>query len=428
MRHSCERWRKCGRWCRGGRVLRSSSIDPFITDDSGSERRNDDTIVTRAVIQQRARRGPLVAAALAVAGLAGLVVATGSADPEVATPTTIAEPPTDTPTSSTTIDEASAIDEGPSSTASELTAIEPTSLSGFLSSGRRFQVEEPMPGVLCATIESAPQRSERICHHENLDASGAAVLDELIFGYLSPGADSARVRYRQANRSTTPAVVDRQSGYFALPVVADDPYRLQYLGEGFVVREAALSAPSGAPSQSPDDAERDGVDPALAAQPFVRRVSVVTEVTSPAEGPYVVSSHATEAGAEFELLLLDSSGTVIVKAHPFGRWEPDDLVVGTDAVFLLATSPDEHPVLARIDRISGERTVRVLIDSSLGSEPELAFPWWTAGDPLPPGVVADALRWLGNGNISIGYDGFRAFYQAETLEPSELPGPVGLDG
>jgi hypothetical protein len=409
-------------------VLRSSIIDPFITDDSGSERSNDDTIVTRAVIQQRARRAPLVAAALAVAGLAGLVIATGSADPEVATPTTVAEPLIDAPTSSTTIDETSAIDEAPSSAASELTAIEPTSLSGLLSNGRWFQVEEPMPGVLCATIESAPRGSERVCHHENLDASGAAVLDELIFGYLSPGADSARVRYRQANRSATPAVVDQQSGYFALPVVADDPYRLQYLGEGSVVREAPLSAPSGAPSQSPDDAERDGVDPALAALPFIRRVSVVAEVTSPSEGPYVVSSHATEAGAEFELLLLGPSGTAIVQAHPFGRWEPDDLVVGTDAVFLLATRPDEHPVLARIDRISGERTVRVLIDSSLGSEPELAFAWWTAGDPLPPGVVADALRWLGNGNVSIGYDGFRAFYQAETLEPAELPGPVGLDG
>jgi hypothetical protein len=211
-------------------------------------------------------------------------------------------------------------------------------------------------------------------------------------------------------------------------VVGDDPYRLQYVGDGSVLRETALSPPSGDPSQSAGDAERDGIDPTLATRPFIRRVSVVAEVTSPAEGPYVVSTHDTDSGIEFELLLLDPTGTTIEQAHPFGRWEPDDLVVGTDAVFLLATSPDDHPVMARIDRVTGERIVRVLVDSTVESEPELAFPWWSAGDPLTNGVVADALRWLGNGTISIGYDGFQAFYQADTLEPAELTGPIGLEG
>ena len=145
-------------------------------------------------------------------------------------------------------------------------------------------------------------------------------------------------------------------------------------------------ASEGQPSQSLEDATRDGVVPQVAELPFELRVTdawprVVTE-----EGVWVVSrlSHdvseltrgcalgdpgpAAVYGRDLicdveygEILLLDADETRILRAFPFPGSPPQGLAVSDDAVYCTRQGDGalSHSMLCRIDRTTSALTVRL---------------------------------------------------------------------
>jgi hypothetical protein len=137
------------------------------------------------------------------------------------------------------------------------------------------------------------------------------------------------------------------------------------------------------PSQSPEDALRDGVVAALAALPMSVRVGIVAEAAA-AEGVWAISRMPAAADAhgdgcrigapdgkypsdficstEYgEVLLLDETKSRILRAYPLPGVPAEHLVVTTAAVYCGRDGvlPLPDPMLCRIDRTTLAETVRV---------------------------------------------------------------------
>ena len=152
-------------------------------------------------------------------------------------------------------------------------------------------------------------------------------------------------------------------------------------------------------SQTPEDAARDGVVPALARLPVALRVAQATEdfgatrLEAP-EGTWMISSPSPAipnlvrscllgnsngtVGLDVicifeygEILLLEPGTGRILRAYPFASIGPQALVITDDAVYCIRQGDGALPdsMLCRIDRSTLEATVRVFpsaIDSAVG--------------------------------------------------------------
>lgn len=166
----------------------------------------------------------------------------------------------------------------------------------------------------------------------------------------------------------------------------------------------------GEPSQSPADAERDRVVPALAALPTSLRVD--PELTVPTEeGLWVLSRPKPETMdlapgcglggpdgvygrdiicvAEYgEVLLMDPTGERILRAYPLPGLPPYHLVVTDAAVFCGRWGDGALPdsMLCRIDRTTLDWIVRVFpwyMESGFTELSEMYIPDnWTIDDPI----------------------------------------------
>jgi hypothetical protein len=141
--------------------------------------------------------------------------------------------------------------------------------------------------------------------------------------------------------------------------------------------------PEEPPSQSPEDAARDGVVPAVAVLPFSVRVDVIEAVPA-AEGVWAIS-RLTAAASELaegcrlgpeegkyptdfictieygELLLLDATQSAILRAYPLPGVPAELIEVGTDAVYCGRNGvlPLPDSMVCRVDRATLEGAVRV---------------------------------------------------------------------
>ena len=210
-------------------------------------------------------------------------------------------------------------------------------------------------------------------------------------------ADVTRQVRRRRRRRRGATAVASVAGVVAVAVAASQLGPLNEPGVPDVVDvppDDAVDAPAepdgeaseGRPSQSVEDAIRDGVVPEVAALPFELRVAdpwprVVTE-----EGVWVVSrlsrdvSELAEGCAlgdtgsaavygrdvicdvEYgEVLLLDADETRILRAFPFPGSPPQGLAVNDDAVFCTRQGDGamSHSMLCRIDRTTSARNVRL---------------------------------------------------------------------
>lgn len=145
---------------------------------------------------------------------------------------------------------------------------------------------------------------------------------------------------------------------------------------------------TGAPSQSPTDAARDGVIAEVAALPMEVRVEAIASLRAE-EGIWVITRPTEEAAADVEgcrlgdplgqypqevictteygeVLLLDETGTQILRAFPLPAVPAEMLQITDDAVFCGRTGEGMLPdsMMCRIDRGSLEATVRVFPDQS----------------------------------------------------------------
>lgn len=162
------------------------------------------------------------------------------------------------------------------------------------------------------------------------------------------------------------------------------------------------------PSQTPSDAERDGVIPELAAIPVAMRVDV--QLAIPAEeGLWVVSRphpdiidlapgcrlgnpkgvHGIDniCVAEYgEVLLMDAEGQRILRAYPLPGLPPQLLEITDDAVFCARQGDGALPasMVCRIDRSTLEWTAHVypwIDDSGFGENREVPANW-VVEDPV----------------------------------------------
>lgn len=221
----------------------------------------------------------------------------------------------------------------------------------------------------------------------------------------------------------------------------------------------ASSGPlDGPPSQSAEDAERDGVHPEIAARSFAERVDVDRAWTGSGtprvvtdEGIWVASSIPMEAisfddgqplagepdglyGRDLidligygEVLLLDHDEREILRAFPFPDFGPQSLVATDDAVYCSRQGDGGLPdsILCRIDRSTFEWKARIFPSSLDGwfplSDPDtLHLPeTWTVDDP-PDVAIFQELRVVEGTLVTVGHDGQR-HVDPETLE---LLGPL----
>jgi len=164
------------------------------------------------------------------------------------------------------------------------------------------------------------------------------------------------------------------------------------------------------PSQSPADAERDGVVPALAALPISLRVDPQFAIPTD-EGLWVLSQPKAETVAwpqgcglgdptglygrdiicvlEYgEVLLMDPTGERILRAYPLPGLPPYLLVVTHDAIFCGRWGDGALPdsMLCRIDRTTLDWMVRVFpwyMESGFSELSETYIPSnWTIDDPI----------------------------------------------
>jgi hypothetical protein len=352
--------------------------------------------------------------ALCIAGLVVLVISGGSADEEgdgEAAPIA----PTTAPRTT------------PATTPEPLEPLEPfadPTIDGTLVDGTPFSVSEPDPGVLCAIIEDV-----ETCHLELITASGAAVVDDaLVFGYLTPGATSASVRYRSGQSINDGVRIESDARFFALPLRPGAAYRLQYRNSDYEIEtEVPLVALEGGPSQEPRAATRDEVPADIAALPFNRRVDVAAEWTDLSEGPMVWSRQPTLLATQpgwGELLRLDPTGTSIERSTPIPSIRLTAQVARSDANYYLgervpeqiAADRDEvnFPVaVIRIDRQTGEHVIRLFPQGSPDGDisPVIGRTGWELGPELPPidvstiGGIEDDIRLRTTDGTSIQLDG-----------------------
>jgi hypothetical protein len=212
-----------------------------------------------------------------------------------------------------------------------------------------------------------------------------------------------RVRRLQAATAAL-AVVGIALG--ASTVLGDDPKRTR------ITPVPGASAAVPGPSQTAEDADRDGVVPAVAALPFRSRVGIVASQVTP-EGVWALSRMpspgdpstgavgspgsygktfvaATEYG---EVLLLDATRSRIVRAFPLPGLPPQRLLVTKAAVYCERQGDGGLPdsMLCRIDRRSLTWKVRVFpstLDSGFAPPPPDRFmpTNWTISAPLGEAV------------------------------------------
>ena len=193
------------------------------------------------------------------------------------------------------------------------------------------------------------------------------------------------------------------------------------------------------PSQSPTEAARDGIVPALAELSLADRVSViVSESTS--EGVWAISEvpgadapdcligdrsglYGTDfvcLGEYHEVLLLTDDLSQIIRAYPLPG-QPARLLLVTDEAVYCARQGDgglPDSMLCRINRQSLGITGRIFMGSeeSIYGPPEgQAIPYgdWTIV-PFSPVVVMETLEYDGR-IVTTGYDGI-AYHDPVTLE------------
>lgn len=343
-----------------------------------------------------------VAVGLCIAGLA-ILVTRGEATEDTSNEGEVERPPTTAPS------------------AAEFEAVKPTgsfpdpTLRGELEDGTPFTVTEPGPGVLCAVIEGA-----ETCHLELVTASGPGIVsDALVFGYLSPGTTSATVRYRFTQPSNSGIRVEPNARFFAVPLRAPAPYRLQYLDADFAVdSEVPLVAWRGGSSQSPEAAFRDDVPAEIAALAFTSRVTVAAEWSAFAEGPMVWSRPPAGLSNQplwTELLLLDTTGTRIERATPLPGIRLTAQLARADALYFLGqqlaapmqpgpeSDDAQFPIaVIRLDRATGEHLIRLFPHTTVTAAPTIPpiidWPGWVLGpelnsiDPTRLGAVDDVIQ------------------------------------
>lgn len=378
---------------------------------------------TEVVAPRRSALG-LVGAVAVVIGLGWLVVNGGSdLDDGALPPTTL--PPTTLPS-----------EPAPPPIAGPVVA---PRVEGQLRSGTPFEVYEQTPGVLCAVFPDGVggDGSSEICHLELPSASGPAVIDgALVFGYLPPESASASLRYRTGNIGTEGVRLEPSARFFALPIRAQDPYRLQYRDDEFdVVEEIPLVALRGGPSQPPTDAARDGIPAEIAALPFNRRVAVLGEWTYAGRGPFAWSASSDEGVAPgwSELLLLDDTGTEILRSTPLPGLQLRAHVSTDDALFLVgvqlpkgdSVSPEGAAVVdadlpvavVRIEHDTGETLVRVYASSSRAVTDRPGWEPGPDGVSLSPDVIGATGRRLRLETSTIEGDGESIQLDQVTLLP-----------
>jgi hypothetical protein len=176
-------------------------------------------------------------------------------------------------------------------------------------------------------------------------------------------------------------------------------YEFQAENDGEVLATGSLDVGALPPSQSPEDAARDGVLPAVAALPFEQRVNVDEEVGTP-EGRWVLSSISSDVpyllgdcnpgdtgcfygrdyistGEYGEILLLNQAGDQILHAFPLPGFPVEhrgSILVTDEAVFCSSQGDGALPdsMLCRIDRSTLDWMVRVFpssVDSGFNPVP-----------------------------------------------------------
>lgn len=363
----------------------------FHFEDSLSSDEKEELHETVTENRSRLSSGVLIVAAGAIGLALVLSGRGGNIDDSTAAPSTA--PSTTAPTTTAP------------TTAAPATTVEPPSgpfaspsVEGALANGTPFVVTEPDPGVLCAVIDEV-----ETCHLELVTASGAGVVDDrLVFGYLRPGTASASIRYRTGQPSSSGIRIEPDARFFALPLRASDPYRLQYRDGDFEVEdEVALVARRGGPSQTPADAARDGIPADIAGLDFDRRVDVAAEWTAFIEGPLVWSQQPSafpDHPGWGELLRLDDTGTEILHAVALPGIRLNSVLARPGVMYFLGqqiATPDQIAVdrgevtfpivLIRIDRTNEDHRVVLYPQTSADGavEPITQDPNWTIGPELP---------------------------------------------
>lgn len=208
-------------------------------------------------------------------------------------------------------------------------------------------------------------------------------------------------------------------------------------------------------SQSPQDAERDGVLAEVAALPVGQRVAEIdlaqpgTEtIAETAEGTYLVSrmpwggvstlgscAPGTEclygrdfiAPSEYGEIVLMEEGE-IVRAWPLPGYPPRGLLVTDDAVYCVRQGDGALPgsMLCRIDRNTGEAIVRIFPYEGAVFTPEWTPANWVVEDPTP--VLFDRVGVSRDGSILVTGWGGAAFVDPDTLELRDACGAADQFG
>jgi hypothetical protein len=187
---------------------------------------------------------------------------------------------------------------------------------------------------------------------------------------------------------------------------------------------ATSTLPPSQPSQSPQEALRDAVVPAVAALSFEARVGIVEREVTP-EGTWALSRMPTGVGDSSsgsigsgtayartivsayeygEVLLLDRTSSRILRAFPLPGLPPQRLLVTPSAIFCERQGDGGLPdsMLCRIDRTTLRGKVRV-------------FPWTSESGfhPVPPDRYVPS-------NWSINNPFGRAMFQTIRLDGRSL--------
>ena len=172
---------------------------------------------------------------------------------------------------------------------------------------------------------------------------------------------------------------------------------------------SASAAPAEGPSQTEQDARRDGVPRAVAALSFSDRVDIITREPDQ-EGVWAISRMPGPPGtlgdtsarygvdwiqrAEYgELLLLDTTGTRILRALPLPGVPPQAFRIHDDAVYCSREGDGALPdsMICRIDRNGPGRLVRVYDAEGPDRSAPVDLPGWQRQAAPVHGVFSDVV-------------------------------------
>jgi len=254
-------------------------------------------------------------------------------------------------------------------------------------------------------------------------------------------------------RGTIPTQMKVAAGLNSGRLYLTTPGTYDLLAEdaGTVVGRASVDVGALAPSQSPEDATRDGVVAAVAALPFNVRVNPTGEVDMP-EGRWVLSEIAPmnpyllgdcdptdsaclyggdyiDVGEYGEVLLLNTAGDRILKAFPlpgFPLANRGSIVATDDAIYCSSQGDGGLPdsILCRIDRTSLDWIVRVFpsdVDSAFSPMPSDWFipDNWIVDEPVS-GALFLGLEVTPDGIVTYGYQ-HDHLVDPTTLQLNPLP-------